>query len=305
MKSNADAMVLASLTADSLALGVHWIYDTDRIDKEYGRVQDLLPPGDESYHPTKKRGDFTHYGDRCFHLLQFVKQHSGRFQIEEYATAYKNFYQEYDGYLDNATKTTLEAIRKDPQLTEGGSKSRDLGGAAIISPLIFSSLNSNEPVEKNVSRLIALSHNGPGSVETGLFLVSVCSDILFHDLTPSSAIEKALESTISDIELKMKISDCFDNSHSLRQQVKDYGQFCAINGALPGAVAAILNNEDNLEEALIETVMAGGDSAARGMVVGMILGAYQGKEAIPVKWLNNLQKKDQIKQCLSELGPVS
>ncbi|MGA2940205.1 MAG: ADP-ribosylglycohydrolase family protein, partial [Syntrophobacteraceae bacterium] len=42
----------------------------------------------------------------------------------------------------------------------------------------------------------------------------------------------------------------------------------------------------NLREALVENVMAGGDSAARGLVVGMILGAHLGFEAIPSEWLS-------------------
>jgi hypothetical protein len=34
-------MVLASFAADSLALGVHWNYDTDKIKKNFGRVDTL------------------------------------------------------------------------------------------------------------------------------------------------------------------------------------------------------------------------------------------------------------------------
>lgn len=35
---NTRAMVLASFAADALALSAHWIYDTDKIDKEYGLI---------------------------------------------------------------------------------------------------------------------------------------------------------------------------------------------------------------------------------------------------------------------------
>lgn len=80
MQEQAKAMVLASFAADSLALGAHWIYDTAKIDQQFGRISDLLPPHEGTYHPTKKRGDFTHYGDQSLHLLQYLASHQGRFQ---------------------------------------------------------------------------------------------------------------------------------------------------------------------------------------------------------------------------------
>ena len=76
---------------------------------------------------------------------------------------------------------------------------------------------------------------------------------------------------------------------------------CAIKAALPGAVYTVLKNEDNLEKALIETVMAGGDSAARGMVVGMLLGAFHGREKIPSRWLERLTRYDRIVTALDKL----
>lgn len=41
MNNNSTAMVLASLVADALALGAHWIYDTHVIDTTMGRIETL------------------------------------------------------------------------------------------------------------------------------------------------------------------------------------------------------------------------------------------------------------------------
>jgi ADP-ribosylglycohydrolase len=80
MKENARVMVLGSFLADSLSLGVHWIYDVNRIKKEFGRVENLLKPLPDSYHPTKDRGEFTHYGDQMLVLLESVSA-KGRFDL--------------------------------------------------------------------------------------------------------------------------------------------------------------------------------------------------------------------------------
>ncbi|HSO10397.1 MAG TPA: ADP-ribosylglycohydrolase family protein, partial [Desulfoprunum sp.] len=73
------------------------------------------------------------------------------------------------------------------------------------------------------------------------------------------------------------------------------------NAALPAAVHLILRYETDLRQALIENVMAGGDSAARGLVVGMILGAAGGPAAIPPEWLADLAALPQIQNCLSRI----
>ncbi len=64
MNDKAKAMVLASFAADALALGVHWIYNTNVIDKKWGRVEDYIKPQRPTFHPTKELGEFTHYGDQ-------------------------------------------------------------------------------------------------------------------------------------------------------------------------------------------------------------------------------------------------
>ena len=74
MENNEKTMVMASFLADSLALGAHWIYDTESISQIFGRVDSLLKPGPHSYHPTKEKGEFTHYGDQTLVLLESLAE---------------------------------------------------------------------------------------------------------------------------------------------------------------------------------------------------------------------------------------
>jgi ADP-ribosylglycohydrolase len=79
------------------------------------------------------------------------------------------------------------------------------------------------------------------------------------------------------------------------------GQSCHAGEAFPGVVHLIARYEDNLEEALVQSVMAGGDSAARGMLVGMVLGAYLGDESIPEAWLSGLKRSNEILSLLDRI----
>lgn len=301
MKNLAEAMVLASFAADSLALGVHWIYDTKRIAGEFGRVADLLPPEPDGYHPTKRKGEFTHYGDQGFHLLQHLATHRGKFEPAAYAKAWREFFTGYPGYMDKATKTTLHHMETSASITDCGSPSNDLGGAARIAPLIYCYRDEPELLVRAVKEQTALTHTGPGIVDGALFIARSCYAIL-HGANLQEAFTQALDCGIDDVDLDLRLNKSIVTENvSVLQAVQEFGPMCAVNAALPGAIYTALHHPDNLEEALIETVMAGGDSAARGMVVGMVLGASLGRNAIPRRWLEGMASYRQIEEALEKL----
>lgn len=301
MEARARSMVLASLVADSFALGTHWIYDTTKIDQQFGRITTLLAPHEGTYHPTKNLGDLTHYGDQSLHLLEYLAAHKGQFKREEYGPAWQSFITEYKGYKDHATKQTLQNLADGHGFDSCGSASTDLGGPAIIAPLVYCYRKNLEPLLEAVNALISLTHCGPGVVGGALFLAKSCYLIL-HGATPRQALTEALTKSTKSPELDLRLQHCLEPADAdTRQQIKEFGQMCTIKAALPGAVYTVLQHENDLEEALIETVMAGGDSAARGMVVGMLLGAYQGPDKIPSRWLDKLTSHERIQTALERL----
>ena len=69
---------------------------------------------------------------------------------------------------------------------------------------------------------------------------------------------------------------------------------CAAENVLPSAIHLISKYEDNLKDALVENTMAGGDSSARGMLAGFIIGAHQGLDRIPGSWSDDLKAGERI-----------
>ena len=90
MNDNPKALVLASLVADALSLGVHWIYNTNVIDKKWGRVEEYIKPERPTYHPSKNLGEHTHYGDQTLVLLKSIAENSG-FNLITLPTDGRNF----------------------------------------------------------------------------------------------------------------------------------------------------------------------------------------------------------------------
>jgi len=291
-------MVLASFAADSLALGAHWIYDTNEIDRQLGRVDTLLKPLPGSYHPTKERGEFTHYGDQALVLLESLAQ-TGTFSLADFTVAWKTLFTDYKGYIDQATATTLDNMNQQVPPDRCGSHSSDLGGAARIAPLLYFYREDRQALLEAVRQQTALTHNNPATLAGAEFIAKTAWEVL-GGTNPIAAMETALEEGVADLDLDIRIRGGLDTGgKDTRTVIKKFGQMCGIAAALPGAIHLIATYENDLRTALIENVMAGGDSAARGLVVGMILGAHLGRPAIPDEWLTGMAQFAHISALLA------
>ena len=300
METKRSAMVLASFVADSLALGAHWIYDTNEIDRRFGRIDTLLAPAADSYHKGKARGAFTHYGDQSLVLLESLAS-GGGFLLDDFARAWRGLFAKYPGYIDKATAATLENMDRGLPLEQCGSRSSDLGGAARIAPLLYCSHDDREALLAAVRQQTRLSHNNPATLAGAEFIAKVVLEVM-AGTDPATAMEQVLEEGVADIDLDIRIRSALDSaSKESRGVIKQFGQVCGIAAALPGALHLVLKYQDDLHTALVENVMAGGDSAARGMVVGMMLGAHLGGEAIPESWLDGMAASGHILSLLERI----
>jgi len=301
MNDKARTMVLASFVADSLALGVHWIYDVHRIEKEFGRLDNPLKPGPDSYHATKDKGDFTHYGDQAFVLLESVAA-KGKFDPEDFSARWRSLFKDYHGYFDQATKGTLQNLSLGKSFQDAGSPSNELAGASRIASLVFCYRDDLDNLVEASRTQTRMTHNNALVIAGAEFFARVCWKVL----KGASPISAMTDVTREGFE-KTPLSDWVRQGVESRKQesvptILRYGQTCHVDEAFAGVVHLIAKYEEDLKEALTQSVMAGGDSAGRGMLVGMVLGAHLGSQNLPAAWLSGLKKGETISNLLDELG---
>jgi len=293
-------MILASFAADSLALGVHWIYNTNVIDKKYGRVEQLLEPKLASYHRGKLKGDFTHYGDQAMVLLKLLAAEP-QYETAAFAQKWRDFFDTYEGYFDSATKETLKNFEAGKKAGQAGSESDDFAGAARIAPLVYRYHSDPKHLAESVKAQTVMTHNNPLVAATAVFLAVVTHQVL-NGATPRDAIAKTMASSGADKRLKsLVVLGLTKRLSDTREAILDFGQMCEIAAALPAAIHLIDKYQDDLKEALVQNIMAGGDSAARGMAIGMIIGAHVGLKAIPEEWLLDLNSHKGIEKALLQI----
>jgi len=301
MTGNGTAMVLASFAADALALGVHWIYDTARIKEQYGRVAEFIAPGQESYHAGKKRGEFTHYGDQALVLLESVAASRG-FILEDFAQRWRALFHDYHGYYDAATKGTLRQFGKGKSPQESGSPSDDLAGASRIAPLVYCYQHDVDALIQAARAQTRMTHKDELTVDCAEFFARVAWDVL-KGSSPRPAIKEVSQQHFADSPLSAWVEEGLATTgQESMAAIKHFGQTCHTPDAFPGVIHLIAKYENDLEEGLVQAVMAGGDSAARGMAVGMILGAHLGEDSIPAAWLTDMKKAPYIRELLQRLG---
>lgn len=302
MSDNKKAAVLASFAADSLALGAHWIYDTTEITDRFGRVANLEKPGPDSYHSTKEKGDFTHYGDQMMVLLSSIAARK-RFDPEDFSQRWRALFADYGGYMDGATKKTLAYHTNGKSAEKAGSHTGDFGGASRIAPLVYLLADDPDRLAEAVRTQTRMTHNDPNTLDTAEFFARVTVDVL-NGASPAAAIE---QTAASDAFEMTPVAMWVEEGLKSREEesvtvIARFGQACETQQVFPGVIHLIAKYASDLKEAVIQAVMAGGESAARGSMTGMVLGAHLGMGSIPRDWMAGMKKNGEILSLLEKIG---
>lgn len=300
MDDKATGLIWGAFVGDALSLGAHWVYNTPVIHKKFGILDRYVDPL-TSYHKGKKAGDLTHYGDQMTVLLETVAA-DGTFDVDRFAQRWETFFADYEGYFDKATKATLDNLANGKHYPHCGSSSDDLGGAARIAPVVYAARKDPGALVPAVRAQTALTHNTPPVVDSAEFFSLVTIDVL-QGAAPTEAIARIITENSAIGTLKQWVEAGLDSAPlDTLPAIEDFGQMCAMNAAFPATIHVIAKYEDDFKQALVENVMAGGDSAARGMLAGMVLGAYHGTGNIPGQWRQGLNVGDHIAALLAKLS---
>jgi ADP-ribosylglycohydrolase len=269
-------------------LGVHWIYDSNELAQKHGRLNEYKAPGADSYHPHKQAGDQGHVGDQSLCLLKFLVREK-KWCPSGFMDDWLGMWPDYDDYIDGATKSTLANVQNRSDKTQGGSDSVEIAGPARIAPLVCHLVSSTEEevVRASVEQTM-LTHRSPEAEESAAFLAKAG-----YRLIHGANLLDTLNETAPVWALKKANSVLSENTVDA---IGKLGPACSISSALPSVLYLALKYGDDIETAFIENAMAGGDNCARGLALGMLLGAANGLPSIPERWVNELNAHDLLRE---------
>lgn len=296
---------ITSLAADALALGSHWIYSQREIADKFGDITGYSAPA-TSYHPGKQAGDFTHYGDQTMVLLRSLALH-GRFDLASFADEWRLFWErpETQSYRDGATKATLANLSSGLSPAQAASPSNDIAGAARIAPLFLLKWKSDDDLLAAARAQTSFTHGDPAVVEAAEFFARVTLAV-----QRGIAIPDALRAAVAPNAWNAIPGDWFEaalassaSAASDSAATKAHGLTCHVPEAFPGVCHLLMRHPDDGVAALKANVLAGGDSAARGMIMGMIHEAKPNAKPLPEHWLTGLRAYGEIQQLMETIRP--
>lgn len=236
------------------------------------------------WHPNRKAGQFTHYGDQLKLLVEYVSENE-QFHLSSYAKKWFFYMREYDGYIDGATRNTLENMRARSPLPCGFG-SEDLSVVGRIGPLL--QFGDTEP---RFLEIVDLFTRTTHFTEITRACACFCAQLIWR-LREGTTLDDALADSVAQSptwiqEMVRNVQSALNDAPV--DAILRFGPDCNARKAMPGALYLLLRYRSDYKTAMIENAKAGGDSAARGMVSGMLMAAAFGPEIIPDNWRQGLQ----------------
>ncbi len=261
-----EPFTTASLVADALSLGPHWIYNPAKIARLYPDGVRAFTDPQSGFHSNRKAGELTHYGDQTWFLHESIRRRA-EFCPDGWRDDWTAAMEDYDGYRDGATKETLASRGRTP------SDSNDLAGAARIGPL----LDLDLPLEKTVEaarQQTSLTHGDASVADAAEFFVRAVFAIKkgsgFREAF-ARAVEDGHYATL-DPGTALQAAIAADSADAMGT-AKKMGLTCHTPEAFPLSLFFALRSEKGLLETLSDNALAGGDSSARGMLLALLFAA--------------------------------
>jgi hypothetical protein len=298
-----------ALIADASALGVHWIYDIDRvakIAKSNNGSASFVPVDAKNYENTKgyfahalrRPGANTQYGEVTHTAIKALLANKGKFDIVEYQNQFAGHFGAggtFIGYIDHATKGTLANIadKKTPSGTD------DVQMPAIVAlPAVIAC----DP--KSVEDATRVTNDNDVSANAARVFEHLLSAVLngaeLNDaLIATSTIgnEEFSEQLVAALETEETDSIAYG---------AETGRACYLKSALPLSFH-ILKHANSYQDAVELNNMCAGDNAGRSVFVGAIAGAYYSAGAdkgIPQKWVDLYDNDEAVFEECDALGAL-
>jgi len=324
---------LGSLVADAVAMPVHWYYNTEAMDRDYGSLDGYRAPKNphpdsilwrSSYRARNEEGEILHdqaayWGQRGVHYHQFLPAGDNTVNFLLAAQLYRSTVRRGAYDPDAWLETYIQLMRtpgwhRDTYLEEvhraffdnlaQGKAPRSCGikdihiGALVPVPALLAALDVLcEEVDEIDPLLVrdhvALTHRGTAAGEASLAHARMLLAV---------AEGRELREVIAEMATGWVGRSKLERLAKLGDRAivgSHFSPACYLPASFAASLALAWKYADDFSGGVLANARCGGDNCHRGAVVGSLLGAANG---VPEEWLRDLRSMERLR-C-DTLDPV-
>lgn len=322
MQSRQKGAILGMFIGDALAMPVHWYYNRNYLERDYGRVSSYLAPKNphpdsilwrSAYTPPNRSADILHdqrqyWGRPGIHYHQFLKagentlnlklchllisilKKNGGYDADAYLERYIDFMttpgSHRDTYVEEYHRHFFTNYAHGIPPRACGIIEKHISGLIGMIPLIVYYADDPDSARQLALEHLRLTHLGDRMTAAGNLLVDILLTVLGGELLEEVVVHKIMRQ---------------DNpllGHPLIRWLDDRDEIvvgrrlssaCYVEEAIPATIYLALKYHQDVEKGLIANTNLGGDNAGRGAVLGALLGAANGHRAFPGPWIKGLR----------------
>ncbi len=259
----------AALVSDALSLGSHWIYNQGKLARLYPDGIHQFDDPKSNYHPNRKAGQLTHYGDQTRWLGASIEKNGG-FDLGTWTKDWLAAIKDYDGYVDSASKETLASAGASP------SASDDFAGASRIAPLLDTDLAIDDLVAAARAQT-ELTHGDPAVSDAAEFFARATRAIEGGASIPEAFQTAAATSHAKALNYEESLQKALSLGDDAIAVSAKLGLTCHLSEAFPLTLYLALRPGATFASAMSENALCGGDTSARALILALLFTARDGE----------------------------
>ena len=306
-------LLIGALVSDAASLGVHWLYEPDRI-AQISNARDgsaaFVPVDEKNYENTKgyfahserRLGMLTQYGESLYLAIKSMDRMGGVFDPAQYQTQFSEHFGpggRYCGYIDRPTRGTLENIAKGI-LTPSGVDDDQLPALSRLPAILAGYLGTPHLETQAIAAMEVTNVNAVAAGYTRVFVDLFMRLQDGHDLG-TALIETANAAPEGQQALLLDALRSDETNSTIYGEKT--GRACHLPMAGP-LIFHILKHATSYRDAVERNLLAGGDNAGRSLMIGAVMAFLHGidtPQGIPMEWVLKTERLDHIWEASQRL----
>ncbi len=308
-----------TLIADALSMPVHWYYDRDALERDYGRIESFVAPRNPHPDSILWRSEYTaphpdadilreqgqYWGKRGVHYHQFLEagentlnfrlaaslfelvMADGRYNADAWLARYVGNMTtpgwHKDTYIEEYHRAFFTNRAYGTPLRRCGIKDVHIGGLSHVAALLAASPGQAvDDARLMVKKHVALTHQDPGVIQAADVLVRLLYAFVDY---PGLTLEEALLDEANDF-FSLRLAKEWSRLSDRHVIGKILSPACYIKDAMRASLYLAWKYEEAPAEGILANLHVGGDNCHRGAVVGALLGR---NGDLPQAWKSGLK----------------